>query len=91
MISVQKINDEVLVWCSRSEVVDIEQIRDVINTIKQIHKNKASGCKVIIRKSDKIRFNINGKAFYDKIMLSNLLENNNVFVEKEVPILEEIG
>lgn len=78
MISVLKNNDEVIVWCSSGEQIDIKKIKSIANTIKRIHRNKREACKIVIRSVDNVNFNMSGKLFYDKIKTSGSIVNSNI-------------
>lgn len=78
MISVLKNNDEVIVWCSSGEQIDVKKIKSIASTIKRIHRNKREACKIVIRSADNVNFNLSGKMFYDKIKSSRLIVNNKI-------------
>jgi hypothetical protein len=83
MISVQKINDEVLVWCSKGEKIDAKKIKNIIATIKRIHRNINKPCNIVIKSVDDINFNLKGELFYNKLLKSKIIVGNKITINYE--------
>ena len=47
MITVLKHNQEIIIICSKKEVLSIKKIRETIKTIKQINKTNKYSCKIV--------------------------------------------
>ena len=83
MIAVLKNNDEVIVWCSKGEKMNILKIKSIAKTIKRIHRDRETPCKIIIRAIEDIQFNSSGEHFFERIIASTAFLNNNISITQE--------
>lgn len=83
MITVLKHNQEIIIICSKKEIVSIKKIRETIKTIKQINKTNKYSCKIMIRAFSNIYFTPTGKLFFNKIIMSSNFVNNDIIVVHE--------
>ena len=84
MISVIKNNDEVIVWCSKGEKMNILKIKSIAKTIKRIHRDSENPCKIIIRSMEDVQFNLSGEHFFERIISSSSFIKNEISVTQEI-------
>lgn len=82
MISILKKNDDLIIWCTKNEKLDIKKIRDAISTIKKMNRNSNMACKLILKNFNLYNFSRDGFLFYNRIVGTNKFINGNISIIK---------
>ncbi len=67
MISVQKNNGEIIVRCSKSELLSVNKIKEIVQTIRRVNNDKSLPCTIILKSMKNFQFTEKGYVFYNKI------------------------
>lgn len=80
MIGVWKKNEEIRI-VTNNELINVTKIKAIIKTIKKIHKNATSPCRIILNSTEHINFSLRGELFYEKIITHKKLEKLEISFE----------
>lgn len=67
MISVLKNNNEIIVRCSKNELLSISQIKEIVKTIKRINQHSNHPCTIVVKSIKDVNFSARGKVFFSYI------------------------